>query len=219
MCNNADKIKNWVLDKVKICPICQNTGIIKGLGLLEHECKYFRHKITKLGSCIWKRITHHPFKSNPVAIAFIIFLSTLIVCIISKNSATATAAIAAFGAIFTALKYKLDQASFNRSLFEQRYKIFCEVQQILFDYQDSQRHSFQDISKRLDAIYRESYFLFEKRTLKFLIKFRHEIINCTHPSHRSMDDMEAFEKNRFLINLKEGQKLADYFPELKLGNY
>ena len=139
-----------------------------------------------------------------------------------KNPGYLSFLIGSFGSIFIALKYKLDQASFNKTLFEERYAIFLILDEVLSNcFQDltknDEKADFRHISKELDSVFRKSFFLFSKKTYKFISDFRQAVL-----IHVALKDTVEWKKNEawsFLISLVDKQKLAEHFPELRIDLY
>ncbi len=95
--------------------------------------------------------------------------------------------IAAIGLLFMYLKHKLDRANYHRDLFEERYEIFCDVDNILkLSFQDiddnDNKITCKELRKKLNSIWRKSYFLFCKDTYQFIDKFRNAVIEKSHHS-------------------------------------
>jgi hypothetical protein len=130
-----------------------------------------------------------------------------------------TALMGIFGLIFTYLKYILDQATYHKSLFEERYKIFLEIDEILSLYfQEKDKNgdiiSWHFLVEKLDSIYRKSYFIFGKKTYEFIAEFRKAVINS-----KMKKEQENNSDHIFLRNLLDGQNLSQKFPELKIDLY
>jgi hypothetical protein len=130
------------------------------------------------------------------------------------------AIIGFLGVIFAALKYKLDRVNYHKELFDKRYEVFLEIEQILrtvFQMPDNNENNIwrNDLLSKLDAIWRRSYFLFGRKTYIFLERFRIAVIDKSHKS--SPHKME--EAEQFLITLLDRQALSENFPELKIDNY
>lgn len=135
-----------------------------------------------------------------------------------------------YGSIFIALKYKLDEANYNKDLFEKRYEVFSVIDKFLWDYchtsndQVNSEASYKtwkyDLIKEIDFIWRKNYFLFGRETSVFIKKFRTSIIDGSlygHPVGKGYSSQKS-EANDFLVNLLgDIDTLPENFPELKIS--
>ena len=127
--------------------------------------------------------------------------------------------LTSFGSIFIALKYKLDQASYQKDIFEERFHVFTVIDTILFDC--FQGKDPRDLKVQLDSVYRRGYFLFGMETNKFLTAFSEAVVNFSH--YKNSSDPKAKAKadkaHEFLKKLLGEQHLAKKFPELNIDLY
>ena len=147
------------------------------------------------------------------------FLYTMLFKIEPSNSTV----FAIIGASFTLLKFKLDQKTYQKSLFEERFAIFNECDNILWccfhdTNKDGQPTDWRLLSNMLDSFYRKSYFLFGEGTYAFLSEFRQHVLNHAF-SRDSKDSAMKLEAEKFLSNLIGGQALSKHFKELKIDIY
>ena len=226
------------------CGTCYGKGIVIGTGMMKKVCDNCKNKrkISDINNSIKKWLINNPLKSTPVGIAVFVFVLVVIALLISiflkAHSVIITTLIAAsvplFGFIFVALTYKLDQADYHKSLFENRYKIFVEIDKMLWncfheESKDGQKTDWRYCVERLDSIYRTSYFLFSKKTYQFIDEFRKAVVDFKILDKNEDSNIneaaktEAAQKvnkaKEFLGNLLDGQKLSDNFPELKIYSY
>ena len=162
------------------------------------------------------------FKTNSVPIAAVFFIIMIIVVFIHHDANTFSGLIASFGAVLVALKYKLDQANYHKSLFKERYKIFLIIDEILIgtlNIKDEERVAWRNkVLNKFGSIYRKSYFLFGKETHKFLHEFQLEVLNYLillgDPS--SGGRLAAY---NVLSKLASEQELPAKFSEMKIDTY
>ncbi len=69
-------------------------------------------------------------KQFPVRTSLCFFLTSLLLQIFFNNQSTISLVVAALASIFIALKYRLDQASYHKALFEERFAIFKVIDDI-----------------------------------------------------------------------------------------
>ena len=134
--------------------------------------------------------------------------------------------LTSFGSIFIALKYKLDRASYHKNLFEERYTVFSVINKILlecFQEKDEEGNviNWRSLIEQLNSVYRKSYFLFGAETYAFMNSFRQAVIDysCLRNSGGANEKSKAEDARKFLIELIDGQQLAEKFPELKIDFY
>jgi hypothetical protein len=133
-------------------------------------------------------------------------------------------AIASLASIFAALKYKLDQANYNKDLFNKRYKVFLAYQKAVIELSNLKSSGLTKdklTHEILDPVFGKSYFLFGDKTCQFLMTFRGHAINivCANIDNSEFDQGELAESRGFIDSLKAGQNLSEKFPELKLDSY
>lgn len=137
-----------------------------------------------------KWISNNPFRTAPIFMAMLFFGFMCCVTFIHPRIETYAVLASSFGSIFAAIKYKLDEASYNKDLFEKRYEVFSVIEEVLWDYFHPEKTV--DLSSsgyvmkwklslanKIDAVWRKSYFLFGKETEKFIKDFRTSIIDGT----------------------------------------
>lgn len=212
------------------CSECDSKGSVMGTGMMEIICdkckckRYIANTYNKIKTW-W---LGNPFKSTPVGLSVGFFIFMIILTCIYPHITSISALVSSFGLIFIALKYKLDQADYHKNLFEERYKIFIEIDKILWDCfheesKDGQKTDWRYCVKRLDSIYRKSYFLFGKKTYQFIDEFRKAVVDLKMLEKNANSNEKAVKRvnkaNEFLRKLLEGQKLSDNFPELKIDSY
>ena len=173
-------------------------------------------------------ITTKVLKRSPILLSVVFFFLILITYLCSSSLISMSMLVASFGTIFVALKYKLDQSTFQKSLFEQRYEIFEDFDKILRNCfnENNKDMGWQDYSAQLDSYFRKSYFLFCRETYHFIVEFRLAVIaykmlgDNENNLENSEDNREKYEQAKsFLMNLVDKQKLSDKFPQLKIDVY
>lgn len=213
------------VDKLLKCPVCKGSKVVTSIGGMEIQCT----SCGKMSTYI-KKYCKHPIK-NYVVTPFLSYLVPLTVtsffimtCFAFHDPAPAkiAGAVSLFGSIFVALKFKLDQASYHKDLFDRRYAVFIVINDALTAW-CSESKSTKEISDKINNdLMRKSYFLFSEKTYDFIREFRRALI--VTETRRSETDDEQFgaeisRARRFLSSVVDGQKLADYFPELKINYY
>lgn len=145
-----------------------------------------------------------------------------------RNEGSFSALVASFGAILVAIKFKLDQATYHKSLFEERYAIFLKIDEILsasfqVKYKNGNEIDGRNLSKELDSIYRKSFFLFGTETYRFIANFRESVILYSYCQNKELNNNAATDELKnaetFLISLLDGQNLSKKFKELKIDTY
>jgi hypothetical protein len=215
---------NWArgrsIDKVE-CEDCNDKGEVPGLGMIPKNC-------TK---CKWKRrfkqfinwILGNPFKTHPIHLACSLFLLIPVIWIFNSSILTFNILLGIFGIIFVALKYKLDQASYHKALFEKRYEIFSVIDEILKEWGGNQIVTNDMLNKINRDLMRKSYFLFGQNTYGFINEFRSSLTyhqskgkeaTNSNQLQKKVDDAE-----KFLVSFVDRQNLSDKFPELKINMY
>lgn len=210
------------------CPICKGQGKVVGLGMIEKECDVCGQVVKKAKKSyktvrtIFLKYIADPIRLYCVTITAVMFLITAYIAIHWPSAPTIGGAVTFFGFIFVALKFKLDQASYNKDLFDRRYKIFLTIDRVLHQWCSESRSSRELIAKVSGSLMRRSYYLFGEETYQFIDEFRRAIIYIEQKEHETQDEKfkkEIKEARDFLISVVDGQKLADKFPELKIKNY
>lgn len=127
--------------------------------------------------------------------------------------------IAVIGLFFVVMKYYLDRANYQKSLFEERYLILTKLDEIIFDFYHGK--DWKELKQKLDSIYRRSYFLFGHNTYQFIVKFGKAIIDAS--MLKDLTDAESIQKvneaKKFLAELLDGQKLSEKLSEMKIDTY
>lgn len=150
-------------------------------------------------------------------------LIALIICIyFFHDDKTMSIPLTIIGLIFMALKYKLDQASYHKSLFEERLQVFNTVHEALVNA--NKKEKWDEINQKLTPVLNKSYFLFGDKTYAFIRELSDHLITKTY-EHRaasgpsSISNEKIEEENIFLNNLLSERELAKKFPELKIDAY
>jgi hypothetical protein len=210
------------------CPVCKGQGKMMSIGMIENECdlcgKAARgaKKGYKLGRKLLLKYIANPIRVHCVTLTVVMFLIAAYIAVCSPSAPTIGGAVTFFGFIFVALKFKLDQASYNKDLFDRRYKIFLTVDRVLHRWCSEGKSSKELIAKVSGSLMRRSYYLFGEDTYQFINEFRRSIIYTEQKEHETQDDKfkkEIKQAREFLISVVDGQKLADKFPELKIKSY
>lgn len=210
--------KNFISVFAK-CERCLGSGEYLGTGMIKtpcDDCKW--HMGLKK---FWDRFLNS-LKSKYIAEwVFCLFCVSLVfyIILIITNSyyqfILETLVITFFASLFPALIYKLNFANYHKTLFEKRFAVFQVIDDVLY----ASNHEWMcadgtsiDPVKKLDSVYRRSYFLFGKKTYKFLIEFRKAIVNLK-------TNTASIQQTEFLNILLDSNKLAENFPELKIDVY
>jgi hypothetical protein len=146
------------------------------------------------------------------------------------NPGTFSALAAAFGSIFAALKYKFDRASYQKNLFEERYKIFLEVEKLIEDFNARQRNHDELLQQsHTDGIRCKSYFLFGKKTYDGIKELCDKVSSGSHsrttpeqnsalaPQKIAEKAAKEDEAAKFVNHFREN--ILEKFPELKIDIY
>lgn len=173
-----------------------------------------KSKIKSTYDCLVRKI-----KKNWLVLILVIAL--IVVVIFFHDAQTISAPIAILGLIFAALKQKLDQASYHKSLFDERLKVFNAINEALVRcYQDK---DWREINQKLTPVFNKSYFLFSHKTYAFIRELSEQLITKTLESRSggssSITKGEIEKANTFLNNLLSERELAKKFPELKIDEY
>jgi hypothetical protein len=146
----------------------------------------------------------------PIQITIVFFAISLIVEFVFHNSSTLSLLAAAFGSIFVALKYRLDQANYHKELFKQRFEIYMLIDNNLRAWAGDFKAD-QKLLDQLNEVLRASYFLFSKETYDFIKEVRKALIFSRVPGNEW--------SREFLVKLVDEENLPSKFPELKIDNY
>lgn len=106
---------------------------------------------------------------------------------------------------------EFQQVGYNNDLFDRQYEVYLTVCEILRRW-CAKCQSSKDLIDIANELRDKVYFIFRrKKTRQFFEKFRTAIIFTQNERD------PKFEHNRdFLLELTDGQKLANKFPELKI---
>lgn len=219
------KIKNWFFN----CAECNGTSKIMGMGHIEHDC---HNKICKTKMWFWRRISAllswllgNPFKTTPILLA-LIFSCLLISHDLFINGRISTETlIISFGWIFAASTYKLNQATYHKNLFDERYKVYAELLDVLTHYAQEMTVSKEMYIKVSNIdLSMKGRFLFGRETRDFIDKFKSSIIKI-HYGLKSDGEvkeqmrLKAEEARNFLNPLIDGYNFAEKFKELDISIY
>ncbi|MES2204774.1 MAG: hypothetical protein V4496_06090 [Pseudomonadota bacterium] len=216
------------------CRKCNNTGKIAGIGgvselCLSWQCR-FDSKAKEIFFTVKNWVCRNPFKTDPMLVTVSFFIITIILSCCYREVWAFTLLASSYGSIFVALKYKLDEANYNKDLFEKRYEVFSVIDKVLWDYyhpSNDQVNSVasyktwkDDLIKEIDFIWRKSYFLFGRETSAFIKKFRTSIVDGNSYGHSVGEgySLQESKANEFMANLLDGiDTLPENFPELKIS--
>jgi hypothetical protein len=218
--NIVSSVRGWVK-----CPFCQGNKVVLSIGGVETRCNACG-KIESYIKKYWIGPFRHyfitPFLTYLVPITIALFFVMTLTAFNDSAPAKIAGAVSLFGSIFVALKFKLDQASYHKDLFDRRYAIFLIINDVLTAWCAEAKSTNEMIGKISNDLMRRSYFLFGEHTYDFICEFRRALI-WTETSENEIDDVKFREEIRlsrnFLISFVDGQKLADKFPELKINYY
>lgn len=196
--------------------------MVLGLGGMESNCKacYTKRRVlnaVKNSVVSIRARTTYTFKHHAAFLSVLCFVA-IAIPLLWHDYTNITPLLAPLGLIFVALKYQLDQVTYQKSLFPERYEIFLAVDSILSKcfhdaIRDGDATYTHEITAQLNSIYRKSFFLFGQHTYEFMSDFRQAVFNhiYSHGEH-----IDAF---NFLKNLVDGQKLSSKLKELKIDAY
>ncbi len=207
------------------CPFCNGSKIVKSIGGMESRCNQCGKFIAYLNHyCVQptERYITTPIMAHLVKVTTLAFFIITLVAFYDPVPAKIAGAVSLFGSIFVALKFKLDQASYHKDLFQKRYEIFLVINDVLGDWSREAKSTKEMIGKVSGDLLRRSYFIFGKHTYEFVKEFRLALI-YTETGLNETDDV-TFRKQiqlsrDFLSSIMVGQDLADKFPELKINYY
>ncbi len=203
------------------CNKCNNTGMIQKMGGMQEKCSFWfcRWQIKNFVKSAPKKfitfIVNNPIKKYPVSSSFLAAIVILMLARHYQVKITLEAIIADFGLIYIALKYKLDQADYNKELFEDRYIIFRYVDEVIWEWAQSNKATEAMISKLSDNTMRKAYCLFDRDTYFFIKKVRQSIINLRYQATEN----EQIQAREFLISLIDNENLPEKFQSLKISEY
>jgi hypothetical protein len=160
-------------------------------------------------------------KKYPIQIAILSFVVALGLELWFHNSQTLSFLIATGSSIFMALKYKLDQANYNKSLFEERYLIFEKLDATLRSWAGNNKVT-SEMNDGLNSILRRSYYLFSSETYEFIKEFRESMLilfyfNTSVQTETMKEDSKK--ANNFLSSLVDKENFPSKFGELKIDSY
>lgn len=190
-----------------------------------------RKNLIRIQKNVWKRfnVILNAIIKNSLPLLIIFLFATLLIYFfeVEKNLnpqhlILQGLLITIFGMIFPALKHKLNLANYHKDLFEKRYNVFSQIDEILTDCfrgidKDHNEVDWIRLKEKIDSVYRESYFLFSEKTYCFIDKFYKAVIHSKYKTTPDTKDKE--DADIFLNSLIDGQKLAENFPELKIDSY
>lgn len=156
-------------------------------------------------------------KNRPIFIAISFFLISLSSLYFAPREPAIVFVVGAFGSIFVALKYRLDQANYHRELFDSRYECFLMVEKILDEWLKVLTAN-EAMIENLNSVMRKSYFLFGGQTYQFISNFR-TVISRENSRRLKGDSTAITDDSRFLEKLLFEENLPNEFGELKIYGY
>lgn len=99
------------------------------------------------------------FKKHALEATIPFFFITFVMFFFHPQAVIFNFIIVALGSILVALKYKIDQSEYNKSLFEKIFGVFHILQEALHA-SIQQKKDWRYLKTQLDTVYRESVFLF-----------------------------------------------------------
>ena len=207
------------------CPACNGSKIMRSLGGMENRCNQCGKFAAYLNQYGTRSIVHYiikPFIAYLVPVTLLAFFIMTLFAFYNPIPAVIAGSVSLFGSIFVALKFKLDQASYHKDLFQRRYEIFLVINDVLTDWSEKAKSTKEMNSKISGDLMRQSYFLFGQHTYEFVKEFRKALI-YTEESLNETNNVTFKEEiklaRNFLGSIMDGQNLADKFPELKINYY
>jgi hypothetical protein len=168
-------------------------------------------------------------KQDPVKPALLLFCSFTVICLFKQSEFTIGLVMVSFGLIFPALTHKLQEANYQKGLFDERFAIFKQVSDTFWEWSRSDTSTenskdFENLEKlrrNLDNIIYKSYFIFSTKTYNFLYEFRRHFVILVICNEEQHGDTAAYAKAlAFFEPLRENiEALPSKFPELKIDNY
>ena len=150
-------------------------------------------------------------KKYPIVYAFILSVIPIMIAICSRRYFIESI-IASVGLTFTALKYRLDQANYNRELFEKRYEIFRTIDLVIWEWAHKLDVTKEMIDQLSDDVIRKAYYLFDEETYFFIKEIRTALINYKNVQKRN-------EVHEFLSSLVDHENLPKKFKSLNISEY
>jgi hypothetical protein len=173
------------------------------------------------------------FKDHIVGVTITILFVLFIYSFFSSHSELPLL-LTSLGSILLALKYKLDQANYNRELFEKRHEIVVATNNVLREFTAENSPNKDMIDKMSGDILIKAYALFNSETYRFLIKFREALLTiyhtekCLKDDDIRSDDIIAYQKKlqdkinksrKFIGSLADNENILKKFPEYKISLY
>lgn len=134
-----------------------------------------------------------------------------------NNNQLITVTIAEFALLFSALSISYSKIQHDRSLFEERFKIFSQVNKVVWDVVSRQEVSDIHLETISGDLVHESYFIFCSRTYLTIKKIRKSLIKLS--KLKDWPDIDGTKEFAYLNKLMEEETLARRFYELKLTSY
>lgn len=207
-------------NRLTACPNCNGSGMVLGMGGMQANCKKCRLKrrFVDIGNRIKLFVFNKPIQKFPVGFTVSIFLFYYLISKDFSELTRGSSLVGLIGLIFAALKYKLDQANYQKSLFDERYKLFCQIEEVI------NRANASDATdeglRMLDEVINKCQFLFGKVTLEFIIEIRSNFIQLIYFKKRNYDSTPEVDKALgFFASLITLKSLPSKFPELIINNY
>lgn len=157
-------------------------------------------------------------KQYPVRISLITFIVSIFLFAYFQNEFARNLTIAAFGSIFIAMTYRLNQATYHKNLFEDRFALFKTIDEILKEWACNNNATREMVAK-LDGLMRKSHCVYSEQTYQFIKQFRMAIIILSYRIELAPDRKEVIEARNFLASLVDHENLPKKFPELKIDSY
>jgi len=213
------------------CKTCCSTKKVDSMGGMQKACPncsnwyfkviyWFKNNKGRLKGVGF--IKNFPLQAACIVSAILI-LSAFFV---DDISAVLILVLSCIGLVFSALKYTLDQANYHKGLFDPRYAIFSEINDIQYQFtqlslNEATKHRIQELRCRCDKQMQKAYYLFGEETFEFVEKFRRAIIDLEVARCGKYDPAakEVMDAELFLMSLSDYKNLLNYFRELKINFY
>ena len=190
------------------------------MGGINTDCKKCKCKrvIAETIRKFYKALTTRPLHKYSVGLAVATFIIYLLFNVTHSETYKISTLLSLIGLIFAALKFKLDEAHYQKSLFEDRYKLFCIIEKLMYK---ANTLKIDDNDLRIfDEIINKCQFLFGKTTLIFILDVRSRLIKLIYFNKSNINQGEDLDQTmEFFSSLLTLKTLAGKFPELMINNY
>ena len=211
---------NKVKNQLKRCASCNDSGTKIGMGGIRSNCSKckFKRTLLKFLEKFWDFVTNKPIQKYPVGFTIAVFPFYYLISRNFSELMQTSSLIGLLGLLFAALKYKLDQANYQKSLFDERYMLFYQIEEVI--RRANALEATDEGLRIIDEIINRCQFLFGKTTLKFIIEIRSHFIQLIYLKKSNKDSTtKADQAMEFFASLIMLKSLPSKFPELIISHY